>query len=194
MIFFIAIVSSSKLRIEFGIYRPNKFYFAAVCDISLIVAKAKNNAIGKDNDLLWKIKDDLKQFKQLTSHHVVIHGRKSFESIGKPLPNRTNIIVTRNKSYEAKGAFVCTSLDEAIHLAKLLEHHHEIFIVGGAEIYRQSMPIVNRMYISEVYADFPDADVFFPEVTFDNWKLVKKLHFEKSEVNEFAFDFQIWEY
>ena len=101
-------------------------------DISLIVAKAQNDAIGKDNDLLWRIRDDLKRFKKLTSHHVVIHGRKSYESIGKPLPNRSNIVITRSKSYQAPGAFVCHTFDEAINLAKKLEHHGEIFVIGGA--------------------------------------------------------------
>ncbi|MEK9600365.1 MAG: dihydrofolate reductase [Bacteroidota bacterium] len=162
-------------------------------DISLIVAKAQNDAIGKDNDLLWKIRDDLKRFKKLTSHHVVIHGRKSYESIGKPLPNRTNIIITRSKTYEAPGAFVCHSLEEALDLAKQLEHHGEIFIIGGAEIYRQSLPYVNRMYISEVKADFPDADVFFPKLNYDNWHCVEKQEFQKSEFNEFDFDFLVWE-
>ena len=162
-------------------------------DISLIVAKAQNDAIGKDNDLLWKIRDDLKRFKKLTSHHVVIHGRKSYESIGKPLPNRTNIIITRSKTYEAPGAFVCHSLEEALDLAKQLEHHGEIFIIGGAEIYRQSLPYVNRMYISEVKADFPDADVFFPKLNYDNWHFVEKQEFQKSEFNEFDFDFLVWE-
>ena len=88
--------------------------------ISLIVARAKDNAIGKDNDLLWKIKDDLRLFKSTTAGHVVIHGRKSFESIGKPLPNRSNIIITRSKQYEADGAFVTHSLTEALELANNL--------------------------------------------------------------------------
>lgn len=162
-------------------------------DISLIVAKAQNDAIGKDNDLLWRIRDDLKRFKKLTSHHVVIHGRKSYESIGKPLPNRSNIVITRSKSYQAPGAFVCHTFDEAIDLAKKLEHHGEIFVIGGAEIYRQSLPHVNRIYISEVKADFPDADVFFPKLNYDNWNCVEKQEFQKSEFNEFDFDFLIWE-
>lgn len=162
-------------------------------DISLIVAKAQNDAIGKDNDLLWRIRDDLKRFKKLTSHHVVIHGRKSYESIGKPLPNRSNIVITRSKSYQAPGAFVCHTFDEALDLAKKLEHHGEIFVIGGAEIYRQSLPYVNRMYISEVKADFPDADVFFPKFNLEEWQCVERQEYQKSEFNEFDFDFLIWE-
>lgn len=162
-------------------------------DISLIVAKAQNDAIGKDNDLLWKIRDDLKRFKKLTSHHVVIHGRKSYESIGKPLPNRSNIVITRSKSYQAPGAFVCHTFDEALDLAKKLEHRGEIFVIGGAEIYRQSLPYVNRMYISEVKADFPDADVFFPKLNLEEWQCVERQEYQKSEFNEFEFDFLIWE-
>ncbi|MDC0467808.1 dihydrofolate reductase [Bacteroidia bacterium] len=161
--------------------------------ISLIVAKSQNDAIGKDNDLMWKIRDDLQRFKKLTSHHVVIHGRKSYESIGKPLPNRSNIIITRSKTYEAPGAFVCNSFNEALELAKQLEHHGEIFVIGGAEIYRQSLPFVDRMYISEVKANFPDADVFFPSINYDDWKCIEKQEYQKSEFNEFDFDFLIWE-
>jgi dihydrofolate reductase len=164
-----------------------------VLDISLIVAKAQNDAIGKDNDLLWRIRDDLKRFKKLTSHHVVIHGRKSYESIGKPLPNRSNIVITRSKSYQAPGAFVCHTFDEALDLAKKLEHRGEIFVIGGAEIYRQSLPYVNRMYISEVKADFPDADVFFPKLNLEEWQCVERQEYQKSEFNEFDFDFLIWE-
>ena len=157
--------------------------------ISLIVARAKDNAIGKDNDLLWKIKDDLKLFKNTTAGHVVIHGRKSFESIGFPLPNRSNIIITRNKDYKAEGAFVTYSLSEAIELGKKLEMNDEIFILGGAEIYRQSLDLVDRMYLSEVDSKFPEADAYFPELNMDGWKQVKCDKYEQSEVNEFAFDF-----
>jgi len=161
--------------------------------ISLIVARAKDNAIGKDNDLLWKIKDDLKLFKRTTAGHVVIHGRKSFESIGKPLPNRSNIIITRSKQYEADGAFVTHSLTEALELANNLEQNGEIFILGGAEIYRQSLDVVDRMYLSEVDAEFPNADVFFPEPNLNNWKQISGVSYAQNEVNEFAFEFCVWE-
>ncbi|NNJ55844.1 MAG: dihydrofolate reductase, partial [Bacteroidia bacterium] len=123
--------------------------------ISLIVAIAENGAIGKDNQLLWRIRDDLKLFKAATNGHVVIHGRKSFESIGKPLPNRSNVIITRNKEYVPNGAFLTHSLDEALSLANKLEQNAEIFILGGAEIYRQALPLIDKLYISHVHASFP---------------------------------------
>ncbi|PCJ65029.1 MAG: diacylglycerol kinase [Bacteroidetes bacterium] len=161
--------------------------------MSLIVARAQDNAIGKDNDLLWKIKDDLKLFKSTTAGHVVIHGRKSFESIGRPLPNRSNIIITRNKDYKAKGAFVTNSLEEAIELGHQLEQNGEIFILGGAEIYRQSLDLVDRMYLSEVKSEFPEADAYFPEPNLIGWEQTQCVPYEANEVNEFAFDFCIWE-
>ncbi|MDB4160790.1 dihydrofolate reductase [Bacteroidia bacterium] len=160
--------------------------------ISLIVARAKDNAIGKDNDLLWKIKDDLRLFKRTTAGHVVIHGRKSFESIGFPLPNRSNIIITRNTEYKADGAFVTNSLTEALELGKKLEMNDEVFILGGAEIYRQSLDVVDRMYLSEVDASFTDADAHFPEPDLSGWRQVKCDKYEKSEANEYAFDFCVW--
>lgn len=168
-------------------------YFATIMTISLIVARAKDNAIGKDNDLLWKIKDDLRLFKRTTAGHVVIHGRKSFESIGFPLPNRSNIIITRNKDYKEESAFVTNSLEEAIALGQKLEMNDEIFILGGAEIYRQSLDLVDRMYLSEVKAEFPDADAYFPELNLKDWNQVKCDTYEQSEANEFAFDFCVWE-
>jgi len=161
--------------------------------ISLIVARATDNAIGKDNDLLWKIKDDLRLFKRTTAGHVVVHGRKSFESIGFPLPNRSNIIITRNKEYKADGAFVTNSLEEAIDLGHKLEQNGELFILGGAEIYRQSLDLVDRMYLSEVDGKFPEADAHFPEPNLNGWEKVKCDSYEKNETNEFAFDFCVWE-
>jgi dihydrofolate reductase len=161
--------------------------------ISLIVARAKDNAIGKDNDLLWKIKDDLKLFKRTTAGHVVIHGRKSFESVGFPLPNRSNIVITRNEDYKTDGAFVTNSLEEAIELGHKLEMKGELFILGGAEIYRQSMDLVDRMYLSEVDGTFPEADAHFPELDLTAWKQVKCESYTESEFNEFAFDFCVWE-
>ena len=161
--------------------------------VSLIVAMANDMAIGKDNDLLWHIKDDLRLFMRTTSQHVVIHGRKSYEAIGKPLPNRTNIIITRDRSYEAKGCFVTHSLDEALSLAQKLEQNDEIFILGGAQIYEQSLSKVDRMYISHVDASFPDAHAFFPDYNAENWSQVYYEAYPQNERNEFAFEFAIYE-
>ena len=161
--------------------------------LSIIVAIANDFAIGKDNDLLWKIKDDLKLFMRATSQHVVIHGRKSFESIGKPLKNRTNIIVTRDKSYSYPGCFVVHSLDQAINLANKLEQKAEVFILGGAEIYKQALPLVDRLYVSHVDAVFPDADRYFPEINFDDWEVLNYCSFPQNERNEYPFEFAIYE-
>lgn len=159
----------------------------------MIVAMANDMAIGKDNDLLWHIKDDLRLFMRTTSQHVVIHGRKSYEAIGKPLPNRSNIIVTRDRSYEAEGCFVTHSVDEAISLAQRLEQKGEIFILGGAEIYRQSLDLVDRMYISHVDAEFPDAHAHFPSYDESDWEQINYCSFPKNERNEYAFEFAIYE-
>ncbi|MEY2923726.1 MAG: hypothetical protein RLZZ337_266 [Bacteroidota bacterium] len=161
--------------------------------VSLIVAIAENNAIGKDNQLLWRIKEDLQLFKRTTEGHVVIHGRKSFESVGKPLPNRTNIIITRNKEYVAQGAFVVHSLDEALKFGEKLEQNGELFILGGAEIYKQSLDLVSRLYISNVHASPTDADAFFPPVDYSKWEKVKSQAYSQSDVNEFGFEFCLWE-
>ena len=161
--------------------------------ISLIVAIANDLAIGKSNQLLWHIKDDLRLFMKTTSQHVVLHGRKSFESIGKPLPNRTNIIITRKKDYSYPGCFVVNSLEEGLELANRLEQNGEIFILGGAQIYQQSLDKVDRMYISHVDAVFPDAEAYFPDVDMDQWSQIDFCSFPKNERNEYAFDFAIYE-
>ena len=171
------------------------FYFVRMerSLVSLIVAIANDGSIGKDNGLLWHIKDDLKLFMRTTSQHVVIHGRKSFESIGKPLPNRTNIIVTRDRSYSYPGCFVAHDLQDALELGQRLEQNGEIFILGGAQIYAQSLDKVDRMYISHVDAFFPDADAHFPDLDLDEWELLDFVRYSKSERNEYGFSFAIYE-
>lgn len=159
-------------------------------EIALIVAVGQNNEIGKDNDLLWRIRDDLRLFKQTTNQHVVIHGRKSYESIGKPLPNRTNIVVTRNKNYKTEGAFIVHSLEDALSLAQELEMNNEVFVLGGAEIYKQSLSYITQMHISFVQASFTDADAYFPSVEWKNWKQVEERTFEESDVNQFGFTYK----
>lgn len=153
----------------------------------------EDRAIGANNDLLWKIKDDLRLFMKTTANHAVIHGRKSFESIGTPLRNRTNIIITRDESYSFPGCFVSNSIDESISMAKKLEQHDEIFILGGAQIYKLTLEDVDRMYISHVKGSFPKADAHFPEVNFDEWNLVNSRSYPQNEENEYAFDFCIYE-
>ncbi|EKD58542.1 MAG: hypothetical protein ACD_56C00106G0008 [uncultured bacterium] len=129
--------------------------------ISIICAIAENRAIGKNNQLLWHIPEDFKHFKNITSGHVIIMGKKTFESIGKPLPNRTNIVVTRDKNFSAEGIIVANSVEEAINKAKEIEKE-EIFIIGGGQIYQQAMNMADKLYLTVVEGIF-DADTFFPE-------------------------------
>jgi dihydrofolate reductase len=154
--------------------------------ISLIVAISKNRAIGKDNKLLWYIPEDMKRFRAITSGHPVVMGRKTFESIGRPLPNRTNIVITRDRSYKPEGVVIAHSLDEAMEIAKQSPHlaspmqgegsAQEIFILGGGQIFEQVMHIADRLYITVIDADVPDADAFFPEYPHFNKVLFKEDH------------------
>lgn len=134
--------------------------------ISIIVAKAQNNAIGKDNSLLWHIPEDLKRFKSLTMSHPIVMGRKTFESIGRPLPGRRNIVISRNFIYE--GTETVPSLDDALMICR---DEDEVFITGGGQIYSQSISIADRLYITEVYTE-PDADTYFPEIDPGQWEEV----------------------
>lgn len=131
--------------------------------ISAIAAIAENRALGKDNKLLFHIPEDMKRFKELTTGHVVIMGRKTYESIGRPLKNRTNIVVTRRSTPEVEGITVKHSIEEAIEYAKTIEKE-EIFIIGGGEIYTQALPFTDRLYLTIVKGS-PEADTFFPEYT-----------------------------
>jgi dihydrofolate reductase len=130
--------------------------------ISLIAnIQKKDRGIGKNNELLWRISDDLKRFKTLTTGHPIIMGRKNFESIGRPLPHRTNIIVTRNKNYSQEGCTICHSLEEAIDIARTKDSE-EIFIIGGSEIYSQVIEQADKLYLTIVDAE-KEADTFFPD-------------------------------
>ena len=130
--------------------------------ISIIAAVGRNNrAIGKAGALLWRISDDLKRFKRLTLGHPVIMGRKTFESIGKALPDRTNIVITRHSDFRADGVVVARSLEEAIEIASKQEEK-EIFIIGGGEIYQQALPLCRKLLLTEVESD-AEGDVFFPD-------------------------------
>ncbi len=157
--------------------------------ISIIAAIAENGAIGRNNQLLWHIKDDLQLFKRTTLDHVIVMGRKSYESIGRPLPRRTNVVVTRKRDYRPDGVLVFHSLNEVFsHFRKKGEE--EIFVIGGGEIYRQSIDDANEMHISHVHTTVNDADTFFPTVKWEQWRSVVKEDFEKSEGNDFAFTYK----
>jgi len=133
--------------------------------ISIIVAVAENQVIGYNNQLLWHIREDLQRFKSLTLGHHIIMGRKTYESIGRPLPGRVNIIISHQENMRVEGCVVAKSIEEALEIAKL---DSEVFIIGGGEIYRQILPIVNRIYFTRVHASYP-GDTFFPELNLKDW-------------------------
>ena len=143
--------------------------------ISLIVAVAENDVIGHNNQLIWHLPNDLKQFRRLTIGHCIIMGRKTFESIGKPLPNRTSIIISRNPDFQIENCITVNSLEKAISKAKEIENE-EAFIIGGAEIYRLSLPLVDKIYLTKVYHSF-EGDALFPTIDETVWQETKKRRF-----------------
>ena len=147
--------------------------------LSLIVAVAENGVIGHNNQLIWHLPNDLKQFKRLTTGHCIIMGRKTFESIGKPLPNRTSIIISRNTDFQIEGCITVSSLENAILEAKKIETE-EAFIIGGAEIYRLALPIVDKIYLTEVHHEY-EGDTFFPEIDKMIWQETHREDFETDE-------------
>ncbi len=162
--------------------------------VSIIVAIANNNAIGKDNDLLWHLPADMKFFRETTTGHHIITGRKNYESIPekfRPLKDRTNIIVTRNNSLDYPGSLITHSIEEAIELAKKT-NETEAFIIGGGEIYRQSMNLADRLYITHVDTEFPDADTFFPELN-DDWKIITERKQPADDKNQYNMTFRVYE-
>jgi dihydrofolate reductase len=159
--------------------------------ISIIVALGKNNEIGKGNDLLWHLSADLKHFKEITLGHTIIMGRKTFDSLPKgPLPNRRNIVISRNPVLKIDGAEVYSSLDYA--LLKLLDES-EVFIIGGAQIYQQTLPIADRLYLTKIHAGFPEADTFFPEIAWNIWREVSRETFPADEKNPYPYSFLEYE-
>ncbi len=157
--------------------------------VTLIAAIAENGVIGKDNDLIWHLSDDLKRFKQLTKGHHVIMGRKTFESLGRPLPNRVNIVVSRNANYKAEGAIVVDSLKEALYKA---EGDAQPFIIGGGAIYKQALGLAQTMELTKVHHAF-EGDTYFPEFDENTWELVFKEHHPKDEKHQYSFDFLRYE-
>lgn len=158
--------------------------------LTIIVAKAENNVIGNENQLIWHLPNDLKHFKNLTSGHPIIMGRKTFESIGKPLPNRTNIVITRNSYWNAEGVLIANSLDEAIEKAK--EFDLEIFIIGGGNIYEQAMDLADVLVVTEVHHSF-EGDTKFPEIDLNIWKEISREKFGKDEKHTFEYSFVLYE-
>jgi len=153
--------------------------------ITIIAAVASNNALGKDNQLIWHLPADLKRFKQVTLGHHIIMGRKTFESLGKPLPRRTNIIITRNKNYTQEGCIVVNSLNQAIEAAKSDENP---YILGGAEIYKQAIEIADKLDLTLVDQSF-DADAFFPEIDTNVWQQTSREDYKADEKNNYNYSF-----
>jgi len=162
-------------------------------NISMISAVANNNVIGKNNQLLWKLSEDLKRFKELTFNHIVIMGQKTYESIGKPLPNRTNIIISDDYNFkvESENTYVVHSIEHALDTAEYyndVNDEYEVFIIGGGSIYKELMKYSNRLYITRIHKDF-DGDTYFPEIDPTIWKLV---WIDKKTGTEFDYEYQIY--
>jgi len=153
--------------------------------LTIIAAVAKNNALGKNNDLIWHLPADLKRFKEITLGHHIIMGRKTFESLGKPLPNRTTIIITRNPDYIAPGCIVVNELTEAIKAAAEDENP---YILGGAEIYKQAMSYADILDLTLVHESF-DADAFFPIIDMSKWTEMSRRDFKADEKNKYDYSF-----
>lgn len=156
--------------------------------LSAMVAAAENNAIGKNNDLLWSLPKDMKFFKETTSGHAVIMGRKTLESFRRPLPNRENIVITRQDDYHPEGVHVVNSIDKAIELAKTLEDE-ECFVLGGGEIYKQALHLCDRVYLTRVHTEFPDAETFFPELKMNEWRESHREEVAADERHAYNFTF-----
>lgn len=163
--------------------------------LSHIVAAGEGNEIGRNNDLLWRLPNDLKFFKNTTWGMPVVMGRKTYESIAKePLPGRMNLILTRQADYDPghPKAIVVHSLEEAIRKAEAAGVK-ELFIAGGGTFYEHSLPLTQRIYLTRVHGTFPEADVFYPEIRNSDWKLRKELFFSKDAKHLFDYTFQLWE-
>jgi len=158
--------------------------------ISLIAAIGKNNELGKGNTLLWHMPEDMKYFREKTKGRTVIMGRKTFESLKGPLPNRKNIVITRDKKYLRHGVDVVHSLEEAIEKVK---NEEEVFIIGGAEIYKQALPIADRLYITHIEAEDVEADSFFPEIIPVVWNEISHIEHKKDKNNPFNYTFSVYE-
>ena len=158
--------------------------------VSIIVAIAQNHVIGKDNQLIWHLPNDLKFFKATTTGHPIIMGRKTFESIGKPLPNRTNIVISRNADMKIDGCICVISIDEAVEAAQRIDAQ-ECFVIGGAEIYNHALPLVQKIYLTEVKATV-NGNVFF-EFDKSKWQETMREDYIKDEKHAFDYSFVVLE-
>ncbi|WP_175639572.1 dihydrofolate reductase [Metabacillus schmidteae] len=158
--------------------------------ISLLVAMDKHRLIGRDNQLPWHLPQDLAYFKKVTMNHKIVMGRKTFESIGRPLPGRENIIVTRDKAYTQKGCTILHSIEEIIELSS--HSKDELFVIGGAEIFKEILPVSDRLYITEIDHEF-EGDTYFPDRKHSEWKKVSDEKGIKDEKNPYDYHFVVYE-
>lgn len=154
--------------------------------IVIIAAVAKNNALGKNNDLLWHLPNDFKRFKELTTGHFIIMGRKTFESFPKPLPNRTHIVISRQKNYRPEGCIVVPNIESAIAACP---NNEDLYIIGGGEIYKQSIGFADQLDLTRVHHSF-DADVYFPEIDSEIWQLTSEIVNHKDEKHLYDYSYQ----
>ena len=160
--------------------------------LSLVVATADNNAIGKDNHLPWCLPNDMKFFKNITWAMVVIMGRKTLESLGKPLKGRKNIVITRQTGWEREGVATANSLDQAIDTAAKMDVK-EAFVIGGSETYKLALPKASRIYLTRVHTSPADADAFFPEFNRSEWQLISNKDYPVDNKHAYAYSFQVWQ-
>ncbi len=158
--------------------------------ISLLVAMDRNQLIGKNNDLPWRLPADLAYFKRVTMGHTIIMGRKTYDSIGRPLPGRENIIVTRDTSYKAEGCKVIHSIEEIVKMNQQTDQ--ELFVIGGAEIFKEILPHSDRLYITEINKEF-EGDTYFPAFEKDKWKVTSREQGIKDEKNPYDYTFLVYE-
>lgn len=156
--------------------------------ITLIAAAGENNELGKDSALVWHLPDDFKRFKALTSEHYIIMGRKTFESLKNPLPNRTHIVITRQENYAPEGCIVVHSIEEAI---KITPRDEEIFVIGGGEIYKLALAFADKIELTRVFGTF-EADTFFPEIIEEEWELIGEDFHPKDEKHNYDFSYRTY--
>ena len=172
-------------------FEQKKICVIVIMEINIIVAADEQNAIGKDNGLLCRLQKDLKNFKELTTGHPVVMGRKTFESLPKgALPNRTNIVMSKSET-RFPGCYTCTSAQEVLELT---QKHEKIFVIGGRAIYEEFFPIAHKIYLTRIRHTFEDADVFFPEIDVDKWRILSVSdEYQADEKNEYPFFFSVYE-
>jgi dihydrofolate reductase len=177
---------------EFKISMTHSAFRTPHSALSLIVAASENNVIGRGGELPWHLSADLRRFKQLTMGQAIIMGSKTWESIGRPLPGRTSIVLSRRPDWTPPGAVVSANLDSAIEAAaRLPGDQHEVFVIGGSGVFRDALPRADCLYLTRVHADI-EGDVMLPPIDWSEWRLTEESHHEADRQNDFAHTFQVW--